>query len=399
MNQTLTRILAALTIVALAVPAVAQVTEDDLRRARSEVERIQRESQGVGDRIQEGWARQLQLEHEIESLESSINHAMIQLAATRERLELVAVEMYMASASGMSMAVLLKAGNDDYQAGMEYLRRVSGSDENLIDQLRSFQNQLDQQTERLAEASGEQEILLAELIELATQLQEDLSTAQGFYDVLVEQKRQEDEERRRLEAERLRREQEERERLATSTTSTQPTTTTTAQVATTTTQAPTTTTTQATTTTQSLATTTTAPPPPPPPPSGEGACPVAGPVSFTDTWGAPRSGGRTHQGVDMIAARGVPIVAIYDGVIHRMSNSSLGGISLWLRRPNGDQFYYAHLDGYGDIRVGQQVPVGYVVGFNGSTGNAPDWLPHLHFEFHPAGGGAVNPYPLVRSLC
>ena len=101
----------------------------------------------------------------------------------------------------------------------------------------------------------------------------------------------------------------------------------------------------------------------------------------------------------MIAARGTPIVAIYAGTIKRISTNTLGGKSVWLRAGNGDEFYYAHLDGYGEISVGQSVAEGYVIGFNGSTGNAPDWLPHLHFEFHPGGGSAVNPYPLVKSIC
>ena len=101
----------------------------------------------------------------------------------------------------------------------------------------------------------------------------------------------------------------------------------------------------------------------------------------------------------MIAARGTPLVAIFAGTIERISTNSLGGKSLWLRASNGDEFYYAHLDGYGSISVGQSVPEGYVVGYNGSSGNAPDWLPHLHFEFHPGGGVAVNPYPLVESIC
>jgi murein DD-endopeptidase MepM/ murein hydrolase activator NlpD len=148
-----------------------------------------------------------------------------------------------------------------------------------------------------------------------------------------------------------------------------------------------------TTTTQATTTTTL------PPSSGNGTCPVAGAVSFSDTWGAPRSGGRTHQGVDMIAARGTPIVAIYDAVIWRISVNNLGGNSLWLRDDKGDTYYYAHLDSYGDISVGQRVLQGYVVGYNGSSGNSPDWLPHLHFEWHPGGGAAVNPYPLVKGLC
>jgi murein DD-endopeptidase MepM/ murein hydrolase activator NlpD len=101
----------------------------------------------------------------------------------------------------------------------------------------------------------------------------------------------------------------------------------------------------------------------------------------------------------MIAARGTPLAAIFEGTIRRISNSSLGGKSIWLRANNGDQFYYAHLDEYGDISVGKKVAEGYVVGYTGSTGNAPSWLPHLHFEFHPGGGRAVNPYPLVKSIC
>jgi murein DD-endopeptidase MepM/ murein hydrolase activator NlpD len=123
-------------------------------------------------------------------------------------------------------------------------------------------------------------------------------------------------------------------------------------------------------------------------------------VTFADSWGAPRSGGRAHEGVDMIAARGTPIAAIYSGVIQRTTNSALGGITIWMRSDGGDEFYYAHLDGYADgVSSGVRVAEGQVIGYNGSSGNAPDYLPHLHFEYHPGGGSAVNPYPLVRSIC
>lgn len=101
----------------------------------------------------------------------------------------------------------------------------------------------------------------------------------------------------------------------------------------------------------------------------------------------------------MIAARGVPIVAIYSGTVYRLSNSALGGKSVYFNSDAGDMYYYAHLDGFADISPGQHVPEGGVLGYNGSTGNAPDYLPHLHFEYHPGGGAAVNPYPLVRGLC
>ena len=121
-------------------------------------------------------------------------------------------------------------------------------------------------------------------------------------------------------------------------------------------------------------------------------------MSFSDSWGAPRSGGRRHKGVDMIAARGVPILAVYSGRIQRLSNSSLGGKSIYLISDAGDLYYYAHLDGF-NVSGGQSVSAGDVIGYNGSTGNAPSYLPHLHFEWHPGGGSAVNPYPLVRELC
>lgn len=100
----------------------------------------------------------------------------------------------------------------------------------------------------------------------------------------------------------------------------------------------------------------------------------------------------------MIAARGVPILAIYSGRIQRLSNSSLGGKSIYLISDAGDMYYYAHLDGF-NVSSGQSVNAGDVIGYNGSTGNAPSYLPHLHFEYHPGGGGAVNPYSLVRGLC
>ena len=102
----------------------------------------------------------------------------------------------------------------------------------------------------------------------------------------------------------------------------------------------------------------------------------------------------------MIAARGTPLVAIESGTVKRMGNGGLGGITVWLRGVSGDEYYYAHLDAWADgLAVGTQVSVGGAVGTVGSTGNAAYTVPHLHCEIHPGGGGAVNPYPTVKSLC
>jgi len=396
MNRT-ARLVSGLLVIGLASPAFAQVTDQDLDRARAEVNRIVEESAKLGDAVIDAYGRQAALDQEIQDLRSSIEYAQIQIAETEVRLEELAVQLYMGSTSGVSLSMLFSTSDQGYPAGMEYLREVTGVDASVVDQLTVFRAELDRQTERLGEALAEQQSLATELETLAGQLQEDLVAAQAVYDRLVEQQRSEERERLRLEEERrLRAEEEARQAVAaaqTSTTQATPGTTSAPSQTTTTTAA------AATTTTAAPAPTTTAPSPPPPSPGGGGSCPVAGAVTFSDTWGAPRSGGRTHQGVDMIAARGTPIVAIFSGTIYRTSNSSLGGLSVYLTSDAGDMYYYAHLDSFGDISAGQHVAEGYVIGYNGSTGNAPSWLPHLHFEYHPGGGAAVNPYPLVKSIC
>ena len=128
------------------------------------------------------------------------------------------------------------------------------------------------------------------------------------------------------------------------------------------------------------------------------SCPVSKPYSFTDTWGAPRSGGRAHKGTDIMNPLGNRVHAIVDGVVSRQTNSSLGGISLYLRGADGNEYYYAHLMRYVS-RVGQRVKAGELIAINGQTGNARFTAPHVHFEVHPGGGTPVNPYPYVKAAC
>ena len=132
--------------------------------------------------------------------------------------------------------------------------------------------------------------------------------------------------------------------------------------------------------------------------SGSVACPVAAPYTYTDTWGAARSGGRSHEGTDIMAPAGAEIYAYTNGVISRQSTNSLGGITLYLLGDNGVEYYYAHLSGYASSE-GQRVRAGQLIAYNGSTGNAT--TPHLHFEVHPGGPGSapVNPYPYVARAC
>ncbi|HET7487950.1 MAG TPA: peptidoglycan DD-metalloendopeptidase family protein [Acidimicrobiales bacterium] len=135
--------------------------------------------------------------------------------------------------------------------------------------------------------------------------------------------------------------------------------------------------------------------------SGPMLCPVAGPTTFTDTWGAPRSGGRRHQGVDMFAAEGTPVVAPVAGVVELRADS-LGGLAFHLWGDDGTYYYGAHLSAYEGTPG--HVEAGTVVGYVGNTGDATGGPAHLHFEIHhgrrrgdpPA---PVDPTPAAAAAC
>lgn len=126
------------------------------------------------------------------------------------------------------------------------------------------------------------------------------------------------------------------------------------------------------------------------------ACPVPG-SSFVDSWGAPRSGGRRHEGVDMMAGYGTPVYAAQSGTVAH-SSSGLGGNTAYVYGDSGDTTMYMHLQGYSQVGAGTHVSAGTLIATVGDSGNAAG-TPHLHFEYHPGGGAAVNPYPYVLAVC
>jgi peptidoglycan LD-endopeptidase LytH len=147
-------------------------------------------------------------------------------------------------------------------------------------------------------------------------------------------------------------------------------------------------------------------PPPAPAPSGGGggggglgkACILERPYSYVDSWGAARSGGRSHQGTDVMAPHGARVFAFVNGVVSRESTSTNGGIQLYLQGDNGVEYFYAHLSGYA-VSTGTRVRAGQLIAYNGQTGNARYTAPHVHFEVHPGGGSPVNPYPHLKPVC
>ena len=124
-------------------------------------------------------------------------------------------------------------------------------------------------------------------------------------------------------------------------------------------------------------------------------CPVQGGARFMNDWGFPRSGGRFHEGNDLFAPRGRPAVAVVSGNVVQ-TVGQLGGNQVKLFGDDGVAYYYTHLDGFG---AKGRVSAGSVIGYVGNTGNAAGGPSHVHFEVHPGGGAAVNPYPRINGVC
>ena len=128
--------------------------------------------------------------------------------------------------------------------------------------------------------------------------------------------------------------------------------------------------------------------------------PVQGRCFYGDTWHAARGGGRLHEGVDIIANEGNLLYAVADGEITKRywdRPGALAGNGLRLTHANGTYFIYLHLAGFAPgIEIGTKVKAGDVIGFVGNTGSSA--TPHLHFEVHPGGGSAVNPYWMVKAI-
>lgn len=114
-----------------------------------------------------------------------------------------------------------------------------------------------------------------------------------------------------------------------------------------------------------------------------------------NTWGAPRSGGRAHRGVDIFAPRGTPVLSATEGLVIRVGTNELGGKVINILGPGRQVHYFAHLDHYGGFEEGDAVYAGAIIGYVGNTGNARDTPPHLHYGVYDPARGAVNPWPLL----
>jgi len=378
---------------AFTVAAQSEITQADIAAAEDKRRQISAELESTTALYDDAVARLIDLENSLTDLGIELSEKERELAFARVAARDVAVDRYMYA--GASSVLFDSATIQDVPVRAGYLDLLSREGSDIVIRLFALEETYLAQQATIEQALANQIETKVELEELATSILVRLEDANREYDTIVTAYEIQEEERRiREEQERLRREEEERrarEATSTTTTTVAVTNTTSGDTTTTTTIVPEET---STTTTTEPPTSTTQPPP------AAMVCPVNGAVSFTDTWGDPRSGGRTHQGVDMIASRGTPLVALEAGTVKRMRNGGLGGITVTLTGVSGDEYYYAHMNGWASgLSVGQSLAVGGLLGYVGNTGNAQYTIPHLHFEFHPGGGAPVNPYPLVAGLC
>ena len=129
--------------------------------------------------------------------------------------------------------------------------------------------------------------------------------------------------------------------------------------------------------------------------TGDWICPVQGPHAFSNDYGAPRGGGSSHMGNDILAAKGTPVVANVSGVVTQR-NGAISGLAYFLAGDDGNRYFGAHLDSCG---ASGRVSAGTVIGTVGNTGDAAGGPPHLHFEIHPGGSGYTNPYSTLVKYC
>lgn len=354
-------------------PAGAQVTPADVEAARQELRQVSARLQDQVAAYDAAVAREA-------LLSDRLGRMVVELAGRERDLTLArrvaldrAADMYMSAGSGGSSLVSVEDVNM-FPARLVYLETVSLTDRDALNSLEMVRRDYEQQRERVDEALAEQAGLVEEMQGLLETIYAELDEANQRYQVV---KTAWDAQ----EAERIRREEEERRRrefLATSTT-TQPGQATTGTTAPPTTAPPTTVPSQ---------------------PAGTRVCPVDGAHSFTDTWGAPRGGGRVHTGQDLMAAHGTPLVAIEAGRVYQANWHWAGGHQLYILGESGSLWFYAHLASPAMVSAGARLEAGQRVGFVGSSGNAIG--SHLHFGWYPGGsifGALSNPYSILRAVC
>ncbi|MDO9557027.1 MAG: peptidoglycan DD-metalloendopeptidase family protein [Coriobacteriia bacterium] len=326
-------ILAVFLVATLAMPGVAFGAKSEIEQLEEQLAAVRAEAKKAGDAYSDAYWTLDKTNATIAQTDKELAVLNDELAAASARLSLRAAEIYR-SGSVDYLTLLLTADTlDDMLMRLEYVQRLGNQDAETMAEVKDLQEELDVKRASALQLQEQQSDEAAALKKKSDALQKQLNSIQSKYNAL----------QAKLDAAR---------KAANKPASAKP--------------------------------------------GANGMVfPVRGAYTYSDTWGAARSGGRTHKGTDIMAKHGTPVVAIMSGTV-RAKSSSLGGLTIWLTADNGWAFYYAHLQSY--ARTSGRVSAGEVIGYVGSTGNATASAPHLHFEIHPNGGAAVNPYPYLRAM-
>lgn len=359
-------------------PAVASSAQS-LDEVRAERNQIQRRLDAATEALGETEARVARLEAEGEQIAAEAEELAAEVSALQEGMQDQVIALFKRGSVRDPLTAFLTS-DDPSEALLraETLEHVVVGELGEVEALGADRRRLTAVRERLAEQQAEIAAAVAEQRDLRAELEADLARAAELERRLEaeerERRRKAEEARRAAERERQAREAREAREASES-------------------EAP----------SSSGGST---PAPSPSPSTGGGstnvsgggkACPVGQPHSFTDTWGAPRSGGRSHRGTDILAPYGTPVYAMVDGTWSIQSPGPSAGLWAILRGDDGNHYWYLHLQSH-TVSNGARVSAGQQTGTNGDTGNARG-TPHVHFELHPGGGGAVNPYPMLRAAC
>lgn len=328
---------------------------DELAAARQRVTDARIAADAAAARVTEAYGRAQALGDEIAAVEERIAEGKERAAELRAEVERRALHAYTGS---NTETVPLLDGDEprDVTRRTEYLDRVNARDNAAVAELKALDEDLAVQREELDAARTEQLATLEKMKVEQTELDQRLADAQAAQAALEERLAREAAARRAAE-------------VAAAARQTQAARAAPARAG---------------------------------PGSGSGSgqvisglvCPVPG-AAFTDSWGDPRSGGRTHQGTDLMASYGTPNYAVIDGTVSVQSGGN-GGNMLYVAGSDGNTYFYAHLESFA-VTSGS-VSQGDLVGYVGDTGNATG-VPHTHFEIRIGGGNPINPYPTLASIC
>ena len=333
---------------ALTGPAGAQSTEDKLAAAEDRLAQVEQEAQQATARYEEAHSSLIRTREEIEATKQSLESAAKRISALEQQLNDRAGEAYRMGTTSTWELLLEAEDFSEFSDRLVYLDRLAQDDADLATRVAVISEELRRHRENMARLQEEQATAVDKAEREKTVIYQNLEEAQALREQLEGQLAEEREAARRLA---------EAQAAAASGGGSG---------------------------SGSIDTVTG---------SSLQACPAPG-TSFSDTFGAPRSGGRSHAGVDMMGGYGTPVYAALPGTVSR-SSSSLGGNQAYVHSAGGTYTFYAHLQGYSD--ASGSVSAGTLIGYIGDTGNATG-TPHLHFEYHP-NGGLTNPTPHVSAVC